>query len=232
MAEARRRLSRWRLVRRLGRPQGGSAAWRGGESAAIVTRPPAKDGPAAEVAGWAQPTGLGTLSFRDAFIRGNSQQRDCEYPCKMTHTISASSTRHPVAPLGYSAPWPAANVEAKVVKCCCLENDLALLSLRAVQLRLVAVADGCGDGVGLQRKCGSVVLCVRSSAITLALHGGLPCLGSGESERRMTDRESASLSRKARSVGGSISTFAKSTLIRSKSTFSRRERSKNVPISS
>ena len=81
-----------------------------------------------------------------------------------------------------------------------LENDLALLSLRAVQLRLVAVADGCGDGVGLQRKCGSVVLCVRSSAITLALHGGLPCLGSGESERRMTDRESASLSRKARSV--------------------------------
>jgi hypothetical protein len=33
----------------------------------------------------------------------------------------------------------------------------------------------------------------------------------------MTDRESASLSRKARSVGGSISTFAKSTLIRSKS---------------
>ena len=70
-----------------------------------------------------------------------------------------------------------------------LENDLALLSLRAVQLRLVAVADGCGDGVGLQRKCGSVVLCVRSSAITLALHGGLPCLGSGESERRMTDRE-------------------------------------------
>ena len=150
----------------------------------------------------------------------------------MTHTISASSTHHPVAPLGYSAPWPAANVEAKVVKCCCLENDLALLSLRAVQLRLVAVADGCGDGVGLQRKCGSVVLCVRSSAITLALHGGLPCLGSGESERRMTDRESASLSRKARSVGGSISTFAKSTLIRSKSTFSRRERSKNVPISS
>ena len=118
VAEARRRLSRWRLVRRLGRPQGGSAAWRGGESAAIVTRPPAKDGPAAEVAGWAQPTGLGTLSFRDAFIRGNSQQRDCEYPCKMTHTISASSTRHPVAPLGYSAPWPAANVEAKVVTCC------------------------------------------------------------------------------------------------------------------
>jgi hypothetical protein len=44
--------------------------------------------------------------------------KGCEHPCKMTHTISASSTRHPVAPLGYSAPWPAANVEAKVVKCC------------------------------------------------------------------------------------------------------------------
>ena len=73
-----------------------------------------------------------------------------------------------------------------------LENDLALLSLRAVQLRLVAVADGCGDGVGLQRKCGSVVLCVRSSAITLALHGGL--LGRVRGERRMTD-ESAALSR-------------------------------------
>ena len=58
------------------------------------------------------------LSFRDALIRGNSQQRDCEYPCKMTHTISASSTRHPVAPLGSSAPWPAATVEAKVVKSC------------------------------------------------------------------------------------------------------------------
>ena len=202
----------------------------GGESAAIVTRPSGEGRIATEVAGWAEPPALGTL-IRDALIRRNSQQRDCEDPCKMTYTISASSTRHPVAPLGYSAPWPAANVEAKVVKCCCLENDLALLSLRAVQLRLVAVADGCGDGVGLQRKCGSVVLCVRSSAITLALHGGLPCLGSGESERRMTDRESASLSRKARSVGGSISTFAKSTLIRSKSTFSRRDNAKNVSIS-
>ena len=78
-----------------------------------------------------------------------------------------------------------------------VENDLALLSLRAVQLRLVAVADGCGDGVGLQRKCGSVVLCVRSSAITLALHGGL--LGRVRGERRMTD-ESAALSRSPRTL--------------------------------
>ena len=92
-----------------------------------------------------------------------------------------------------------------------LENDLALLSLRAVQLRLVAVADGCGDGVGLQRKCGSVVLCVRSSAITLALHGGL--LGRVRGERRMTD-ESAALSRCPRTLpdkSASISTFCEAT---------------------
>ena len=69
VAAARRRLSRRRLGRRLGRPQGGSAAWRGGESAAIVTRPPAKDGPAAEVAGWAEPTGLGTLTSRCIHLR-------------------------------------------------------------------------------------------------------------------------------------------------------------------
>ena len=119
------------------------------------------------------------LSFRDALIRGNSQQRDCEYPCKMTHTISASSTRHPVAPLGYSAPWPAATVEAKVVKCCW---KMTLHCCRFVQCSCGSWPwqMGAGHGVGLQRKSGSVVLCVCSSAITQALHGGLPCLGSGE----------------------------------------------------
>ena len=178
MAAARRRLSRRRLGRRLGRPQGGSAAWCGGESAAIVTRPSGEGRIATEVAGWAEPTALGTL-IRDALIRRNSQQRDCEDPCKMTYTISASSTRHPVAPLGYSAPWPAATVEAKVVKCCW---KMTLHCCRFVQCSCGSWPwqMGAGHGVGLQRKSGSVVLCVCSSAITQALHGGLPCLGSGE----------------------------------------------------
>ena len=123
-----------------------------------MTRPSGEGRIATEVAGWAEPTALGTL-IRDALIRRNSQQRDCEDPCKMTYTISASSTRHPVAPLGYSAPWPAATIEVNVREVL-LENDLALACrFRAVQLRLVAVADGCGARrwpAKEERKCRSM----------------------------------------------------------------------------
>ena len=140
-----------------------------------MTRPSGEGRIATEVAGWAEPTALGTL-IRDALIRRNSQQRDCEDPCKMTYTISASSTRHPVAPLGYSAPWPAATIEVNVREVL-LENDVAFVQCSCGSWPWQM---GAGHGVGLQRKSGSVVLCVCSSAITQALHGGLPCLGSGE----------------------------------------------------
>ena len=108
------------------------------------------------------------LSFRDALIRGNSQQRDCEDPCKMTYTISASSTRHPVALLGYSAPWPAATVEAKVVKHC-WKMTLRCCRFRAVHLRLVAVADGCGA----RRWPAKEVRKCRSLRAQLSNHSGI-----------------------------------------------------------
>ena len=81
---------------------------------------------------------------------------------------------------------------------------------------------GAGHDVGLQRKCGSAELCMRSSAVTLALHGGLPCLGSGEVSVEATD-ESSHL-RRAR--GGSKLGLAKQTKRSSKRRVSRREKPK------
>ena len=53
-----------------------------------------------------------------------------------------------------------------------------------VQLQLVVPWQmGVGHSIGLQRKCGSAVRCMRSSSVTLALHGGLPWVR----ERRMTE---------------------------------------------
>ena len=45
-----------------------------------------------------------------------ASQRDCKDPCKMTHTIFAFSTRHPIATQSFPALRPAASIEVKVVK--------------------------------------------------------------------------------------------------------------------
>ena len=44
-----------------------------------------------------------------------ASQRDCKDPCKMTHTIFAFSTRHPIATRPFPALRPAATIEVKVV---------------------------------------------------------------------------------------------------------------------
>jgi hypothetical protein len=150
-----------------------------------VTRPSGEGRIATEVAGWAEPTALGTL-IRDALIRRNSQQRDCEDPCKMTYTISASSTRHPVAPLGYSAPWPAATIEVNVREVL-LENDLSCSA---------AAARGRGRwvrGTALACKGRAEVSFYACAAQQSLKHCMEAChaLGPVRGERRMTDRESA-----------------------------------------
>jgi hypothetical protein len=160
-----------------------------------VTRPSGEGRIATEVAGWAEPTALGTL-IRDALIRRNSQQRDCEDPCKMTYTISASSTRHPVAPLGYSAPWPAATIEVNVREVL-LENDLSCSA---------AAARGRGRwvrGTALACKGRAEVSFYACAAQQSLKHCMEAChaLGPVRGERRMTgDGESACLFH-ARAVG-------------------------------
>ena len=54
----------------------------------------------------------------------------------MTHTISAFSSCHPGALLGYSAAWPEATIEVNVVKCC-WEIMVRCCRLHTMQLRLV-----------------------------------------------------------------------------------------------
>ena len=102
----------------------------------------------------------------------------------MTYTISAFSSRHPVAPLGYSAPWPAATIEVNVVKCCWK------LSCAAVAFVECSCGSSChgrwvwGMALACKGSAGAPCLHVQLSSHSLALHGGLPCLGSGAARRR------------------------------------------------
>jgi hypothetical protein len=75
-----------------------------------------------------------------------------------------------------------------IVRCC---------RLPSMQLRLVVPWQvGVGHSIGLQRKCGSAVRCMRSSSVTLALHGGLPWVRWASS-----DGESASCVKAERGEG-------------------------------
>ena len=46
----------------------------------------------------------------------SASQRDCKDPCKMTHTIFAFLTCHPIATQPFPALRPAATIEVKVVR--------------------------------------------------------------------------------------------------------------------
>ena len=54
-----------------------------------------------------------------------ASQRDCKDPCKMTHTIFAFSTRHPIATQPFPSLRPAATIEVKVVKCAAETTSIA-----------------------------------------------------------------------------------------------------------
>ena len=54
----------------------------------------------------------------------SASQRDCKDPCKMTHTIFAFSTRHPIATQPFPAQRPA-TIEVKVVKCAAETTSIA-----------------------------------------------------------------------------------------------------------
>jgi len=70
----------------------------------------------------------------------SASQRDCKDPCKMTHTIFAFSTRHPIATQSFPALRPAASIEVKVVK-------RAAKILRAASI-VAACFASCTLGVG------------------------------------------------------------------------------------
>ena len=56
----------------------------------------------------------------------SASQRDCKDPCKMTHTIFAFLTCHPIATQPFPALRPAATIEVKVVKCAAKTTSMAV----------------------------------------------------------------------------------------------------------
>jgi hypothetical protein len=150
----------------------------------------------------------------------------------MTYTISAFSSRHPVAPLGYSAPWPAATIEVNVVKCCWK------LSCAAVAFVECSCGSSChgrwvwGMALACKGSAGAPCLHVQLSSHSLALHGGLPCLGSGAARRPRRSNAPPKRRTSAAEFGGSKTRLAIRPKRTSKRNVSRAERNLKLDSSS